>query len=85
MENKKFLVSDNGTQLSIKEEIIDYLKEASSLLKQIRQTPQFARDFQEGNLDHYYEVETALKLANENGGKMTTDQVNEWIEKNNIR
>lgn len=84
MENKKVLISDNGTELTSKEEILEYLKETSQILKEIRQTPKFAADFREGNMDSYLELENMMKLSNEENKKLSPDEVMEWINKNHL-
>lgn len=84
MENKKVLISDNGTELTSKEEILEYLKETNQILKEIRQTPKFAADFREGNMDSYLELENMMKLSNEENKKLSPDEVMEWIHKNHL-
>lgn len=84
MGNKKVLISDNGTELTSKEEILEYLKETSKILKEIRQTPQFAADFRDGNLDSYFELENRMKLSTDGNKKLSPEEVMDWIEENCI-
>lgn len=85
MGDKKVLISDNGTELTSKDEILGYLKETSKILKEIRQTPKFAADFREGKLDSYFELENMMKLSTDGTQKLSTEEVMDWIKENNIR
>lgn len=85
MGEKRVLISDNGTELTSKEEILEYLKETNKILKEIRQTPQFASEFREGNLDSYFELENMLKLSTDGHKKLSAEEVIDWIEENQIR
>lgn len=81
-EITNYLITNEGYILTTDEEIIDYLKEVSRLLKQVRGTSKFASDFKNGNLDEYYEIEDSLKLMTPDNVKLTEEEVYVWLEKN---
>lgn len=84
-EGKKYLITENGDMLFSRQEIVNYLKDTSEMLKMIRQTSKFGNDFMVGNVDDYFELEEKLKLTTQDNQKLSFDETYMWLELNKIR
>lgn len=81
-ENEFNLISENGDVLKTEQEILDYLDSTITMLRLIRKTPQFAREFASGDLSRYYELENNLKLSTTDNLKLDFDETYELVKKN---
>lgn len=84
-EKELYLISESGTRLTSRKEIIDYLRYIEALLKKIRKTPKFAEEFRMGNMENYYRLSENLKLKTKYNQKLSINETYDWLEKNGIK